>query len=187
MQSIKEFTDKVLFYAGKLLTTDLVWYNSEAKPNEDDADEAQERLPEDMQKLNAIHEKATTVLMTCRTLFPFDLFPNTLIIDYNKVDIIYRSFFRTSRTMSIPISRLNHVTVNTTFFLSTLEIDVRGFEHKPQPLSYLRTVDAHRAKNLLFGLMSAYANKIDLSQLPLQDSMEKIIDIGRSASRVKAK
>ncbi|HVA10540.1 MAG TPA: hypothetical protein VNG32_00040, partial [Candidatus Dormibacteraeota bacterium] len=177
----------VLFYAGKLLTNNVVWYNSGNKASGNSTDDTQGRLPEEMVKLNAIHNKATTVLMTCRTLFPFDLFPNTLIIDYNKIDIIYRTFFRTSRTMSIPIARLNHVTVNSTFFLSTLEIDVRGFEHKPQPLSFLRTVDAHRAKDLLFGLMSAYASKIDLTRLPLQESMEKLIDIGRSASRNKAR
>jgi len=187
MQSIKEFTDKVLFYAGKLLTSNVVRYNSATKATGNSADDAQESLPDEMQKLNAIHNKATTVLMTCRTLFPFDLFPNTLIIDYNKVDIIYRSFFRTSRTVSIPISRLNHVSVSSTFFLSTLEIDVRGFEHRPSPLSYLRTADAHRAKDLLFGLMSAYAGKIDLTQLPLKESMEKLIDIGRSASRDMSK
>jgi hypothetical protein len=185
MQSIKEFTDKVLSYGGRLLTRNVVWYNGETIRPKDKADDAQEHVPDEMVKLDAIHDKATSVLMTCRTVFPFDLFPNTLIIDYNKVDIIYRSFFRTSQTMSIPISRLNHITVNSTFFLSTLEIDVRGFEHKPRPLAFLRTVDAHRAKNLLFGLMSAYASKIDLSQLPLGDSMDKLIDIGRSASRDK--
>jgi hypothetical protein len=187
MQNFKEFTDKVMSYGGHLLTRNVVGGNSETKSPEDKAANDQEPTPDEMLKLDAIHNKASTVLMTCRTVFPFDLFPNTLIIDYNKVDIIYRSFFRTSRTMSIPIARLNHVTVNSTFFLSTLEIDVRGFEHKPQPLSFLRTVDAHRAKNLLFGLMSAYASKIDLSQLPIQDSMDKLIDIGRSASRNKAK
>lgn len=183
MPTLKELSDRVFTYSGQLLTRNMVRYNTEATKPKDKVADSQKPKPDEMSKLNAIHKRATNILMTCRTIFPFDLFPNTLIIDYNKLDIIYRSFFRTSQTVSIPIARLNHVTVDSTFFLSTLEIDVKGFEHKPRPLVFLKTSEAHRAKDLLFGLMSAHASKIDLSELPLEDSMEKLVDIGRSASR----
>jgi hypothetical protein len=146
---------------------------------EDDILGGQEAVPDELGKLNLLYRKST-VLFRCNALFPFDLFPNTLIIDYNKVDIIYRSFFRTSETMSIPIARINHVSVETVAFLSTLELDVKSFEHRPRPLSFLRTKDAHIAKDLIFGLMSAHANKIDLSKLSTVEIMDKLIGIGRS-------
>ena len=133
----------------------------------------------EMGKLNLLYRRAT-VLLRCKTVFPFDIFPNTLIIDYNKVDVIYRSFFKTSEIMSIPIARINHVTVDSVAFLSTLQIDVKGFEHKPPPLRFLRTSDAHLAQSLLFGLISAHADKIDLSKFSTIEIMDKLVGIGSS-------
>ena len=69
-----------------------------------------------LSQLDTLLEQANQVLLKCNTVFPFDLFPNTLIIDYNKVDIIYRSFFATSQTVSVPIARVNHVTVDVVTF-----------------------------------------------------------------------
>lgn len=120
------------------------------------------------------------MLFKCQTLFPFDPFPNTLIVDYNKVDIIYRHFFSTSETVSIPISRLNHVSVDSAFFLSTLKVEVKGMDKNPPPLMFLKTDDAHLAKNLLLGLMGAYASGIDLSRLAGQDVIDKLVKIGRA-------
>ncbi len=131
-------------------------------------------------KLDTLHQRAVNVILKCKTVFPFDLFPNTLIIDFNKVDIIYSNFFGSSQTVSIPIQRLNHITVNSVLFLSTLRIEVKGMDKNPPPLHSLMTSDAHLAKNIMLGLMSASAHGIDLSHLQGKEAIEKLIEIGRS-------
>lgn len=136
-------------------------------------------IPKEMEELDVLYRRSL-ILFSCRTVFPFDFFPDSLIIDHNKVDIIYRTFIKTSYSVSIPIARLNHVSVESVAFLSTLEMDVKGYEHNPPPLHYLKTKDAHFAKHLLFGLMSAYAKRIDLSQLSKQDIIAKLIKIGQA-------
>ncbi len=133
-----------------------------------------------LSQLDTLLERAAAVLLRCNTMFPFDLFPNTLIIDYNKIDIIYRYFFRTSQTVSVPIGRINHVSVDSVFFLSTLKIEVKGMDKNPPPLAFMRSRDAHLAKNLLLGLMGAEANGIDLSRLTGQAVIDKLTEIGRS-------
>jgi hypothetical protein len=133
-----------------------------------------------LSQLDTLLQRAAKVLLKRNTVFPFDLFPNTLIIDYNKLDIIYRHFFQTSRTVSIPIERINHVTVDTAFFLSTLKVETKGLDQNPPPLTMLSSRDAHMAKNLLVGLMGAHAHGIDLSRLTGQDVINKLIEIGRS-------
>ncbi len=133
-----------------------------------------------LSQLDTLLEQANQVLLKCNTVFPFDLFPNTLIIDYNKVDIIYRSFFATSQTVSVPIARVNHVTVDVVTFLATLKIEVRGMDKNPAPLMFLRARDAHLAKNLLLGLVGAHNHGIDLSRLQGQQVIDKLTEIGRS-------
>jgi hypothetical protein len=131
-------------------------------------------------KLALLQKGATSILLKCRTMFPFDLFPNTLIIDHNKVDIIYRNFFRISHTVSIHIAHINYVAVDSAFFLSTLRIDVKGMEQDPPPLIFLKTREAHLAKNLIFGLISVHADHIDLSHLPRHEVIHKLVEIGTS-------
>ena len=133
-----------------------------------------------LSQLDTLRERAAKVLLKCNTVFPLDPFPNTLIIDYNKVDIIYRNFFGTSQTVSVPIARINHVTVDTVTFLSTLKIEVKGMDKNPAPLTLLRSRDAHLAKNLLLGLVGADAHGIDLSRLTGQAVIDKLVEIGRS-------
>ncbi len=133
----------------------------------------------DFDKLDQLHKRATTMLFSCKTMFPFDLFPNSLVIDHNKVDIVYRTFFGHSHTVSIPIERLNYVGVNSVLFLSTLRFETKGLEQNPAPLTMLPTRAAQYAKNLLFGLMTAEKHGIDLSRLAENDCLEKLIEIGR--------
>ncbi|HEX5744257.1 MAG TPA: hypothetical protein VFX84_02290 [Candidatus Saccharimonadales bacterium] len=133
-----------------------------------------------LSQLDTLLGKAQKVLLKCNTLFPFDPFPNTLIIDYNKVDIIYRHFVATSQTVSVPIARINHVTVDAVAFLATLKIEVKGMDKNPAPLMYLKAHDAHLAKNLLLGLVGAHAHGIDLSRLEGKAVIDKLVEIGRS-------
>ena len=134
---------------------------------------------EELGKLDHLHKRATTRLFTCTAIFPFDLFPDTLVIDHNKIDIIYRTFFGHNHTVSIPIERLNYVGVNSVLFLSTLRFETKGLEQNPAPLSMLPTRAAQYAKNLIFGLMAAEKNGIDLSHLSRGDILNKLIEIGR--------
>ncbi len=134
----------------------------------------------ELSKLDVLHKRASAVLFSCDTLFPFDLFPDTLVIDYNKVDIIYRSFFGAHNTVSIPIERLNYVGVDSVFFLSALKIETKGLQQNPDPLHAMRTADAQLAKNLIFGLMAAEKHNIDLTHLGREAIIDKLIEIGKA-------
>lgn len=163
---------RVLILAG-------LWYNGIMQRREDDGLEASALT--ELDKLNHLYEEKTAILFLCHTLFPFDLFPATLVIDHNKIDIVYREFFGHSKTVSIPISHLNYVGVQSVWFLSSLRLKTKGLEQNPNPLHSLRTRDAQFAKNLLFGLMTAERHGIDLSNLSREAIVHKLIEIGKVA------
>jgi|JI10StandDraft_1071094.scaffolds.fasta_scaffold877807_2 hypothetical protein len=139
----------------------------------------QPKKASELDKLDHLHRRATIRLFSCSALFPFDLFPDSLVIDHNKVDIVYRNFFGHNHTVSLPIERLNYVGVNSVLFLSTLRFETKGLEQNPEPLTMLPTHAAQYAKNLIFGLMAAEKNGIDLSHLSRDDILDKLVEIGR--------
>ncbi len=134
---------------------------------------------DELEKLTRLHARATTRLFSCQSMFPFDLFPDLLVVDHNKVDIVYRSFFGHNHTVSIPIERLNYVGVKSVLFLSTLRFETKGLEQNPEPLKMLPTKAARQAKDLIFGLMAAEKNGIDVSKLSKEDTFKKLTEIGR--------
>jgi len=134
----------------------------------------------EMLKLDRLHKKATSVLFSCTTVFPFDLFPNTVIIDHNKIDIIYRQFFSVQQTVSIAISHINYILVESSFFFSTVKIETKGLVQNPAPLYYLLNKDALFIQRLLFGLISAEKNDIDISHMPRTEIIDKLIEIGQA-------
>lgn len=130
-------------------------------------------------KIALLHKRATSILFACSTVFPFDVFPNTLSIDHNKIDITYRQFFGVGQTASIPISNINYVSVEASILFATLRIEVKGMYQNPGPLTFLRRSDAFKAQHLIFGLMSAKEVGIDLSHLPPDEGVRKLIEIGQ--------
>jgi hypothetical protein len=129
-------------------------------------------------KLERLHKRAVNVLFQCHGVFPFDFFPNILSIDYNKVDIVYRDFYRNERIISIPIENVNYIIVESGAMFATLKIEVKGMAQDPEPLDHLWRKDAVIAQKLIFGLMAADKFKIDLSDLPKEDILDKLIEIG---------
>lgn len=132
-------------------------------------------------KLNKLHKRAVNVLFKCKTVFPFDFFPDTLIIDHNKIDIIHKHFFFESQTVSISIQNINYVKVDSGILFSALKFKLIGLEQNPKPLNYLRKKDAITAQRLIFGLISAGKHHIDLSDLPKEEIFDKLIEIGTAA------
>lgn len=145
-------------------------------PNKD----AETIVDSELMKLDRLHRRATSVLFTCHAVFPFDLFPNSLIIDHNKIDIIYRQFFKVRQVVSLSLSHINYVTVESSFFFSTLKIETKGLEQNPPPLHYLHNKDAIFSQHLLFGLISAEKNGISLSHLSKDKIIDKLIQIGQA-------
>lgn len=44
-------------------------------------------------ELNSLADNSQRTVFRCHTVFPFTLFPDTIVVDQNKVDIIYGKLF----------------------------------------------------------------------------------------------
>jgi len=133
------------------------------------------------EKLHNLAEKSSQVLFTAHTVFPFDLFPNTLTVNANKIDIVNVSFFASRQTTSIPLHDIANVEVQTSPFLATLRIINIRYPMHPTVVRYMKKDDAVRAKGIIDGLLVALSQGADISEIEPGKMLADIEKLGGSA------
>lgn len=143
---------------------------------------SEEEQKKQFEKLEGLVERSQDVLFKVKTVFPFDLFPDCLCIDENKVSIISKTFMGTEHVRSVLIGDITDVTVQTTPFLSTLEIIDSSNVRNPIyiKVANLKTRDAVRARRIIQGLIAAKQSKVDISGLDHKELVSKLEKLGEA-------
>lgn len=138
-------------------------------------------------KLENIAERHDIELLRIKGVFPFDLFPDTLIIDTTKVTIVKSQMFATENIITIPLKDLADAHVQTALFLASLTIAYMPQASSPgmlkpeeDQISCLKRADAIRAKNIMKGVMIAQSEKIDISKLSPEEVFSLVEKFGHS-------
>lgn len=133
----------------------------------------------------SLHELAKTlynsqeVLAQATTVFPFNLFPDTVTLDREKITITHRLFFKAGETISIRVEDILNITMDHGPFFATIKIVSRFFEANKQAhaIRYLHKAEAEKIKHITQGYMIALQKNIDCSTLPtdqLRDTLEQL-------------
>ncbi len=132
-----------------------------------------------MKELNNLVAKSNEVLATANTVFPFDLFPDTVTLDRTKVTIIKRSFFWSAEVISIRIEDILNVTTGVGPFFGSLTIASRVMSSVDHfTTNYFWRKDAIRLKHIVQGYVIAHHNKIEVSHLSQQDMIKTLSELG---------
>ncbi len=132
------------------------------------------------EKIDTLVQENAEILFRASNCFPFDFFPDQIIISREKVDIIYYSFFLTRRFVTVLIDGIYDVNVNTSIFFSSLDIRSNSLVDDVDPISFLKTKDAKIARRIILGLVMAKKQNIDVSVLNTNELKEKMIEVGKS-------
>src|SRR5581483_9095212 len=73
-------------------------------------------------KLDQLVAKAEKIIFKASAFFPLDLFPDEIVIDTEKVDIINRQFFMVKQIHSVKLSNIAEVSVETSVFFATIHL-----------------------------------------------------------------
>lgn len=131
-------------------------------------------------KLETLATQASRILFTVKTVFPFDPFPKKIIVDENKIDIFYNTFFATTKLFPIMLSDILTVKVSTGIFFASMEFEIEDYETNPPPINYLPRTDAIKAERIITGLIAAKRAKVDLSKLRREEVLRNTEYIGYS-------
>ncbi|MBX4201828.1 hypothetical protein KW803_02955 [Candidatus Saccharibacteria bacterium] len=131
------------------------------------------------EKLIDITEKAQDVLFQADTVFPFTLFPDTITLDCEKLTVATRSFFRTARIVSVPVSSISSAEVDVGPFFGSLHMASKYFVQNTYSVNFLSRSNAAKIHHLLQGFIIANEKKIDVTNINKDDLLVLLDDLGQ--------
>jgi len=135
----------------------------------------------EVDKLEEALEGSHNILFRCKSVFPFDLFPDELIIDENKIDVRHGLFFASTLSTSIPYTKIVKASSTTGLFFATLQIEMEVFIQQPEPINFLWREDAIKARRIINGLVAANKQGIDFRELDMKKATDEFEEIGRAS------
>jgi len=154
-----------------------------ANPTAEEVKEKTTTNPPDKEKLKEIVQRSNEVICVARAVWPFDLFPNEILLDRTKVTIIERSFFWSRNTMSFRVEDILNVSVATGPIFGAITIASRVMSSVDHfTVSFLWRSDAMYLKTILQGYIIAQQNKIEVSHLGHDALVEMLLELGHDTS-----
>lgn len=138
--------------------------------------------PAEVAKFKTLAAKSQRILLRIAAVFPFDFFPDEIVIDETKVNIINRIFFASENTHSIPFKGIRDVLLETSLFFGTLKICPDGYPGQPICVRFLPKRGAIKARQIIQGLMVVARENIDITNIPDADIINNVESIGESTN-----
>ncbi len=137
------------------------------------------KVIQEVEKLDKLVDETKSVIYEISSIFPFQFFPDKLIIDGNKVTIIRRELFF-KRIYPILFRDILTVRVDRSILFASMNFEVRRFAKNPRPIQYLSPKKANKARQYIIGLVQAKRAGIDLSHLTANQIRDRLEDIGKT-------
>jgi hypothetical protein len=133
------------------------------------------------QDLNSLTCKTKNTLLTIRSMRLFDLFPDKLIIDENKVSFIYKDAFGVKSIHSVLIENITYVEAHTSLICGSLVVvDSSNYRHPIElKIDNIRKEAAIRARKLIQSLVHAKTLKVDFSKYSAFDLENDLEELGK--------
>ena len=134
-------------------------------------------------KLKKIVLQSHEVLARAETVFPFTLFPDTIIVDRTKVTIHKRSFFWSADTISIRIEDVLNVSTSIGPVFGSVTIASRVMSTVDHfKVNLLWRKDAIRLKHIIQGYVITQNNHIDTAHLTLNELVSTLTELGHDSN-----
>lgn len=138
------------------------------------------------EELDEIIKRSNEVLAEASTVFPFTLFPDTVTVERSKLIITQRTFFFTSRTLTIHIEDVLNVGGNVGPFFGALRIAIRGLTSEDHfVINFFWRRDAIHLKHMLQGHIMAQHDNIDYRHLEKDKLIKALLRLGQDSDREK--
>ena len=125
------------------------------------------------------------LLYKANAVFPFNFFPDTIIIDKEKLTIISRYFFWFSKITSVPIRDILSVEADVGPFFGAIHLTSRYYFTNPHSINFLWRRDAIKIQKLLQGFIIANERGIDCSAIDKGQLEELLEHLGETNENVR--
>lgn len=128
-------------------------------------------LPKDVDKNNAC-------LFCFNSVFPFDLFPDTITVDKLKISIIERDFLINKRIVTLPLTGTLNVRVDTGPLLAQIQIFDGSVDTSPVVIKNISNSDALQFQQLVEGIVIGMRQGVNLREMKTSEVRDNAIKWG---------
>jgi hypothetical protein len=143
----------------------------------------QTEIQKETQKLENLAEEST-ILFEAQSVFPFQLFPDKIIVESDKLTIIKRNLL-VKNVFPILFDNLNSIAVHRTFIFASISTEVTGYEENPGDITHLWPKDAAKVKRLVMGILHAKNQGVDVGKIPIEDLLSGLEGIGKTTGEIE--
>lgn len=129
-------------------------------------------------KFHGLVNESVEPLFRAQTVFPFEVFPDRIIIDHHKVTLIHTMFFFSYEIQSIFIHNIKDVITDTSLLFGSLRILPDGYNETWADIKHLWKKDAIKARNIISGLILGYKEGINIRKVETQNLQQQIESLG---------
>ncbi|HVX56524.1 MAG TPA: hypothetical protein VHA37_02225 [Candidatus Saccharimonadales bacterium] len=124
-------------------------------------------------------KKADNILLKAQAVFPFDLFPDTITIDRQKLTLVRRRFLIDRQTLSVQLSDIKNVQATLGPLFGSITVISQNFANSTQTIRYLSRRDVIAIQRILQGFIVAHNEGVDMSDID-DDTLKQLLDrLGR--------
>ncbi len=136
---------------------------------------------ENSNKLDNLVKMTENRLFNLKSVFPFKLFPDSIVIEQKQVILICNQFFGSAQNYPILIKDILMPNIESSVFFATLKIKVvmGGVQQNPPSIRFLKKSEALKAARIITGLIICDREHIDLSGENQVEVVGKVEEIGR--------
>lgn len=134
------------------------------------------KVEDDRLKLKNMVSNSNRLLIGTKSIFPFDLFPNTINVEATRVNIIQRSLFY-SEVHSVDIKDISNVFLSQSLFFAALVIVSRTFAKNEIKITKLWKKHAIEVRRIIEGLRMIVRADIDMNNYSVKELKNKLREL----------
>lgn len=130
----------------------------------------------DKQIVNDLVKKSNRCIISVSSVFPWDLFPNTIEVEEGRITFIIRQF-KSFQSHSVDIKDISNVFIESSYFFASLQIVSRTFIKNNIKINYLHKDKATKVKMIIEGLRTFLSKDIDTSNYEIKELISKLSEL----------
>jgi hypothetical protein len=136
----------------------------------------------EQERMEDLINAGNKTLFKLKAIFPFDLFPDELIIDPLKISHVHKIFFYTDEMKTFLIDNIKNITIENFLIFSKIIIYDDTYINTGVVVGPFLKKDAVKAYNIIQGLMASVKREIDPTQIEAEKDIDKLINLGLAVS-----
>ena len=134
------------------------------------------KIGTDQHRLDDMMAKSNRIIISITSVFPWDLFPDSINVEETRVTVIQRQLFA-SQVHSVDIKNISNVFIDEDLFLAAITIVSRTFEENKIKIMKLRKKEADLTRRLIEGLRMFIEKDIDTSKYTTEQLVIKLKEL----------